>query len=282
MGRIKYICSSFISSFFGIRLLCFVLVQFLVIHNDLKEFLHFCQHVRCSPTPYVLLFLIQNFYFVMVYGLCCVYFFTEVPYMQSQQLYSIMRMGRIKWLWDKLLRIWITSFFLIVVETGLTVLLMLRNVKWSLDWGQVWYSLALTDATREYNMNISVPYQIINSYTPIQAMGKTLLLMFIVTGLIGTFMYVWSLFFSRNSAVILAGIFCVMTLVYINLGLELPFLSFLTPLEWMDLRLVDGQLSRLHPTFLGIVTAVILFFAGAAILATRKIKSMDIHLVNEE
>lgn len=202
--------------------------------------------------------------------------------MQSQQLYSIMRMGRVKWLWDKLLRVWISAFFLVVVEAGLTVLLMLRQVEWSLDWGKVWYSLALTGATGEYNMKIGVPYQIINSYTPIQAMGKTLLLMFLITGLIGTFMYVWSLLLSRSSAVIMAGIFCVMTLVYINLGLEFPFLSFITPLEWMDLRLLDGQLSQLHPSFWGIVIAVVLFFVSAAVLATGKIKSMDIHLVNEE
>lgn len=282
MGRIKYICTSFINSFFGIRLLCFVLVQSLVIHKDLKEFLQFCQHVRCPATPYVLLFLVQNFYFVMIYGFCCVYVFTEVPYMQSKQLYSIMRMGRVKWLWDKLLRIWITSFCLVVLEAGLTVLFMLRSVEWSLDWGQVWYSLALTDTAQEYNMKIGVPYHIINSYTPIQAMGKTLLLMFLITGLIGIFMYVWSLFFSRNSAVILAGIFCVMTLAYINLGSQFPFLSFIAPLEWMDLQLLDGRLSQLHPDFLGVVTGVVLFFVIAAVLATGKIKSMDIHLVNEE
>lgn len=282
MGRIKYICTGFISSFFGIRLLCFVLVQFLVIHKDLKEFLQFCQDVRYPATPYVLLFLIQNFYFIMIYGLCCVYVFTEVPYMQSKQLYSIMRMGRVKWLWDKLLRIWITAFFLVVVEVGLSVLLMLRNVEWSLDWGKVWYTLALTGNAGEYHMNIGVPYQLINSYTPIQAMGKTLLLMFLITGLIGTFMYVWSLFFSRNSAVIMAGIFCVTTLVYINLYYQLPFLSFVAPLEWMDLQLLDGQLSRLHPGFLGVVIGVVLFFVIAAVLATGKIKSMDIHLVNEE
>lgn len=282
MDRIKYICKSFINSFFKTRLLCFVLVQFVIIHHALEGFLDFCQHVRCPATPYVLLFLIQNFYFIMIYGLCCVYIFAEVPYMQSQQLYLIMRMGRVKWLWDKLLKVWLTSFFLVVVEAALTVLVMIRCAKWSLEWGDVWYSLALTDATYEYDMSIGVPYKIINSYTPMQAMGKTLLLMFVITGLIGIFMYVWSLFFSRSSAVILAGIFCVMTLVYINLGSQFPFLSFLTPLEWMDLMLLDGQLSKLHPTFLGVVIGVILFFICVAALATRKIKFMDIHLVNEE
>lgn len=138
-------------------------------------------------------------------------FFSEVPYLQSKQLYSIMRMGRRKWLWDKLLRVWLTSFFLVIVEALMIFLVMLPSVEWSTEWGKVWYSLALTDASAQYDISLIVPYQIINSYTSIQAMGCTMLLIFLVTGFIGIFMYVWSMYFSRNSAVLAAGALCVMT-----------------------------------------------------------------------
>ena len=210
------------------------------------------------------------------------YFFSEVPYMQSKQLYSIMRMGRKKWLLDKLLRILVTSLSLVLLEVLLIVVVLLPQIEWNLDWGKVWYSLALSDAAVQYDVSIIVPYQIVNAYTPMQAMGKTLLLMFLVTAFIGFFMYVWSLYFSRSSSVFAASILCVMTLVFANLSGRVDVLAFITPLEWMDLMVLDGEICKAHPTFLGVVICVLLFCIGVGIISIHRINHMDIQLVNEE
>lgn len=282
MVSLKRVWSGFVNSFFGVRLLCFVVVQFTVIHHNLTSLIDFCRQVMCQVTPYALPFLIQNYYFIFIYGVSCVYFFAEVPYLQSKQLYSIMRMGRRKWLWDKLLRVWITAFSLVIIEVLLIFLVMLPSVEWGTEWGKVWYSLALTDASAQYDVALNVPYQIMNSYTPMQAMGYTMLLMVLVTGFIGIFMYVWSMYFSRNSAVLAAGVLCVMTLVFANLSRQIEMLSFVTPLEWMNLMLLDGELCRWYPTFFDVAMFVLLFFVVVVILCTYRIKRMDIHLVKEE
>lgn len=283
MGRVKRVFMDFVNSFFGVRLLCFVLVQLTMLLHYTEALADFCVQTGCRATPYVLPFLVQNYYFVFIYGISCVYVFAEVPYLHSGQLYPMMRMGREKWLRGRLAQVWLTAFSLTVTEFLLTVAVLLPYAGTESGWGKVWYSLSLTDAGGQYNItSIGVPYHIINYYTPVQAISYTLFLMFLVTGFLGTAMYVWSLHFSRGSAVLFAGVLCVMTLVYANINGQAEFIVFLTPLEWMDLMVLDGQISRVHPVFVDVVAFITAFTVAAAVLCTYRIKHMDIHLKKEE
>ena len=282
MNRCKYIWHGFVNYFLRTPLLCFVVIQFTVIFYYLEGLRHFCKAAGQAATPYALPFMAGDYYFVVIYGLCCVYFFSGVPFLQSGQLYPLMRMGRKRWMMDKLLRIWLSATGLVCLEVLMLALVLMPWIEWSAKWGKIWYSLALTDAGYQYGVNVTVPYEIVNDYQPLQAMAYTSCLMLLLTALLGMLMFAWSLYFGRSSAIFVGCSVCVMTLVFANLSDMVRGIAFAAPMEWMNLMLLDGRICSIHPDLRWVVRGILVCGLILVSLCICRIDHIDISLEKEE
>lgn len=182
----------------------------------------------------------------------------------------------------KCLRILLASIFLVLIDFLISVVILLPNIEITSDWGKVLYSLAMTDAVVEYNIKIPIPYSLINGYTAGEATMKTLLILFLVTMIIGFIMFVFSMIWSKLASVTLGTIVAVLTIVVANMYRQVNQITYLSPLSWSNLLLIDGTICSVHPEFWEVVCVSVVICIVCVYVLYRKVKLIDFEWIKEE
>ena len=178
--------------------------------------------------------------------------YTNTPFSQRSQMYVLMRQGKMEWVLTKIVRIWLTAFFLIMIEVCLSIFLLFPRIEWTEEWGKIYYSLALTNAADDYGVFLNFSYEMINLGSPIKIMGISLLVMFVVTGLIGTVMFAISLAINRLTAAFVGTVLAIFTVVLQNVYYMAEWFSYLCPFSWINILTLYGKKYGRAPS-LGIV-----------------------------
>lgn len=282
MNKLRYVMRDFTAYVFSSRLLLFILMQLVIMHFYVKNILSFSEAVNYPVSIWIFPFLFQHVYIQFIYGISSVYFFSTVPFFQYSQLYTVVRQGRTRWMLGKCLRILLASIFLVLIDFLISVVILLPNIEITSDWGKVLYSLAMTDAVVEYNIKIPIPYSLINGYTAGEATMKTLLILFLVTMIIGFIMFVFSMIWSKLASVTLGTIVAVLTIVVANMYRQVNQITYLSPLSWSNLLLIDGTICSVHPEFWEVVCVSVVICIVCVYVLYRKVKLIDFEWIKEE
>lgn len=282
MDKVKYRVREFTNYFFQMRLLIFILIQFFIIHyysSPIKRFLILADY---PVTPWIAPFMMLNVYFLFIYGITVIYFYSNVPFMQYSQMYQLVRLGRKKWGIEKIIRIWMSAVALATIELFLSILPLVPRLELSKDWGKVIYTLAMTDAASQFNINIFFPYDIVSSFTPIKAMLLIWGILILVTGLIGMVMFSFSLLFSRTLGIVIATIIAILPIVFFNIHYQLGWIVYFSPLSWLNLSLLHGKISKIYPNIWYVFYSILGMTIILCLLSVRKIKETDFLWMREE
>ena len=282
MNKLKYFIRDFLTYFFSSRLLLFVLLQLVIMHFYLNNMILFAKEVNYPISIWVFPFLFQNVYVQFLYGISVVYFFSTVPFFQHNQLYTVIRQGRKRWIAGKCLRIVFSSVLLVFIDYLISVIILLPHIEIANNWGKVLHSLSMTNAIAEYGIKIPIPYTLISDYTVGEAITKILIILFLTTMLIGMIMFVLSVIWSKLVAVILGTTIAVLTVVVANLYQQINQITYFSPLSWTNLLMIDGTICAIHPDFGQIVFVSILLCIVCAYILHRKIKFIDFEWTREE
>ena len=179
----------------------------------------------------------SNVNMVTVYVALLGLMFSNAPFYDASSQFSLVRVGRFKWMMGQLLYVTAASFILVAVFWGTSWLVLLPKISFENDWGRIVKSIAITAALPEgYALRIGFP-SVVEIFDPI----NTALLSFCMAWLGSVFVGSLFMFFNYICGKVISftvfGIWWFFTMVpsyvaFFNWG---RFASFLSPFDFMDL-----------------------------------------------
>lgn len=272
LWQIRYSIQDFSKHFINSRLGVFIVLQTFLLQVYLAPIQRFTLQADYPVSTWIFPFLMNAMYFKLFYILGVIYVYSKVPFTQYDQMYQVIRTGRIKWAIGKIIGITISGFFLIFIEMVASVILVLPRVIFETGWGKVIYSLSVTDAIDQFNIKFNLPYEIIKNYTPFEAMGILVIVGGFVIVVIGLLMFALSLYFSRLSAAVVAMFFAILPIVMENIPGN-KWLLFLSPVSWLDLTKIASKSGVAIPTLnyiMGVLVITSILLSGLILYKIRK------------
>ena len=223
--------------------------------------------------------------FRTIISFCCVYLFSDVPFLQYSKMYSLIRMGRLRWALAQILSICETAFLFCLYMCIVPVVLCIPNVEFTGEWGKIIHTLSLTNMSQVYAINIYVPYEVLVRLKPMEAMFLAVGLSTLLISFFGVFMFAVSLVFKRNIAIVAASVVIVWSVAVYNMyPIPKKIFSNYAPVLWLDISQI-GQLfygMKRFPDLRYILLSFLLMISVSALAAMWAIRSRDLEWVNED
>lgn len=216
MDAIKFAKQEFIARICSAKTLVLLFLQAYVIHIYLKPVIRYGEDVNYPPSPWCFPFLFSNIYYLFLFILGMIYFFSNVPFMQYRNMYQVIRTGRKTWAAGEILSIIFQSVFLMFFQFLVSILCLLGHCRWESGWGKLYHTLALTNAGEYYGFLFYFPYEAMQKWSPAELTLLTLFMGTLVLAFLGILMYTASLFINRTLAVTLGGLMAVLVFVVEN------------------------------------------------------------------
>ncbi len=261
------------------RSLCLIYAGFVWVNmSSIRDFI---EATNCPVSIYIYPIMLIHIKFRTIISFCCVYLFSDVPFLQYSKMYSLIRMGRIKWALAQILSIFETAFLFCLYMCIVPVVLCIPNVEFTGEWGKIIHTLSLTNMSQVYAINIYVPYEVLVRLKPMEAMFLAVGLSTLLISFFGVFMFAVSLVFKRNIAIVAASVVIGWSVAVYNIyKLLFPY----APVLWLDISQI-GQLfygMKRFPDLRYILLSFLLMISVSALAAMWAIRSRDLEWVNED
>lgn len=238
-----------------------------------------CNLTGYNVSPWGFPFLLCNVFFATVYWGCAVYWFSDVPFKEREMMYHYARLGKLRWGVFQLIQILIRSFIFVITNFLLSILVLLPNLCMEMDWGEIYYTIALTDTNIKYNLLFEVPYKIISHYSVVEAIVFSMVSCFLCTLFLGYIMYMTSLFTSHTVAVFIGELHVITPLVSDNLAKITPEVRFFSPSAWIQITNIGYEYNYTCPSMwfvFGILgTGIVITGVICLLKVLRKKKNVD-------
>lgn len=160
-----------------------------IMMQPVKEF---AADVGYNITPVVLVFLSCDSFVQMIMVAGAVVLFSNAPFKDEAYPYLIVRSGRTAWVLGNCLYVVLTGGIYVLFLWSVTVLTTLPHIDFSMTWGKIWGTLAMTDAGNQYGVMFKVANGVRTYFGAGQALGLTLLLEWGCMCFIGICVYLWN------------------------------------------------------------------------------------------
>lgn len=212
----------------SIRFVTLGLVLCFIFDLYLRDFRANVRLMEIKANVAVLPFLQSKNYFMKIVFLGIVYFYSNVPFMEREQLFVLARLGKKQWGRRNLSYIVGSGLILTLLLALISIMGVLPVGRISLSWDAAYKTLALTAGE---NMSFFINYHIMKNFEPLPLFMLILLLDWMVITIFGMFMYAVSLLGYRTIACI-AG----MLLVFFpSIDKWVPVsLAYFSPISWLD------------------------------------------------
>lgn len=270
---------------FSIKYLAAVIVLTFINVLQVVTLRKFASMVDYSVTPWIFPFMISAAFYSLLYFALYIYFYSDAPFVQANTMYQMIRCGRIKWGIMQIENIVLSSFVFNGVGFLISAAVMFPYISPETGWGKVIYTLARTDAGRNYNISMNIPYDILRKYTPLQFLGRTLLILWLAGSFIGLLMFSVSLWFGRTAALICSSILVVLPIIMDDfVSAWRPYIMRFSPLSWTRMTEIGRYQYGIpmQPTINYILGAYMVLCVLCSAAALVRLKNVDLKWSNEE
>lgn len=256
------------------RIGCFRFVTLLIILFFIMDILLgpfradvriLAQHGNLAILP----FLQTSDFYMKVLFLGIVYFYSNIPFMNREEMLCLSRLGKERWGRRNISYIIGSSVILTCSIFIISIVEIFSVSKISLSWDSVYKTLSLTGGQ---NLQFEIPYLIIKQYEPFILMSLILFLDVMVISLIGMFMYAVSLYGYRVLACIMALLIALLPSIDSWMGGRLIYYS---PVSWLDCSNWRIGHDNLKPDLQYIVVAGIFLNVLLVIICQKRVKKME-------
>lgn len=285
MEAIKFAKQEYIARICSTKTLVLLFLQAYVIHIYLKPVIRYAEDVNYPPSPWCFPFLFSNIYFLLLFILGMIYFFSDVPFMQYRNMYQVIRTGRKTWAVGEILSITFQSVFIMVFQFLVSILCLLGHCRWETGWGKLYHTAALTNADEYYGFLFYFPYEAIQKWEPFQLIVFTLFMGTLVLSFLGILMYTVSLFLNRTIAVTL-GVF-IAVMIFIVEGVH-PLIraktAMFSPASYLMTALFGTKIhdSPVLPTINYMITVLVTGILFMAMFIIWNIKKVEFEWSKED
>lgn len=259
------------------RIYIIFIILFLYLHSMLSPITNFCLNSGYNITPYVFPYVMSQPITVVLIMLAVVLLFCDAPFIGEEQIYVIVRSGRIQWLFGSIIYIALASvaFFMLVVL--FTILILLPTLELSTQWGKVIGTFAQTSLASQYGISIPFSQTIFTCYTPQQAMLLTFFNCCSISFVLGMIIFLLNLEFAKSTGTIVS-----IVLILWQIAVKKTWTGFIrySPVSWVSLSNIDAFSNSLYPnlTYVHVVIfSMVLISICLSVLVMRK---RDIQVVN--
>ena len=217
----------------------------------------------------------QLFYFLGILILFC-----DAPFIDKQQMFVILRAGRQNWFRGKMIYIILTALFYFGVMFVISIIGLLPNVGFSMEWESVLEALSMGSELNEITGAHEISRLVIMHLSPLQATLRAYVICVLVAVLLGFLIFYLNLFGNSNLGVG-AGLFMILWNMFIEVLPTQAYYNmlYLSPVTWTDISIflkdVGGVPYWYALSFLCIADAVL------AVLITIKAKSYNMEAMEE-
>lgn len=220
----------------------------VIYYTFLSPVKRICSLTEYKVSPWGFSFLLCNVFFATVYWGCAVYWFSDVPFKEREMMYHYVRLGKLRWSIFQLLQVLLRSLVFVITNFLLSIVIMIPNVSMEMNWGKIYYTIALTDTNIKYNLQFEVPYKIISHYSVMEATFFSIASCFLCTLFLGYIMYMISLYISHTVAVFIGEIYVITPLISDNLAKINPEVRFFSPSSWMQIINIGYEYNYIYPS----------------------------------
>lgn len=221
--------------------------------------------VMATPWAFIFLFSHASVIFCFMAGI--VILFSDAPFFDKTQMFLLVRTGKRKWLMGQIIYMLAAGVMYYILLYILSLLFMAPFLTWKNEWGSIWNSLARSEIGLKFNIYLTVPAQVLNAFTPMQALGWTFGMGMLNALLLGMIMLCCNLFFKKEIGICIAlvlillpyrldfmptGLHYIATAAWMNLIYLIPDSVYQGPGLWQQLGIITGM----------IIGLVILCFMG--------------------
>lgn len=241
------------------RIYILAVLLLILLWSFLEGVLVFSKAMGYRVTPWAFPFLTNAVYVQRFMMLGLVFLFCDAPFLHEGQPYLLIRSGRVHWALGQILYIMVGTAIYFLFIAAVSALMLSPNLFASLEWGKIWGTLANTDAGQGYRVRLHIAAQIQSMYTPIQALGLSLLLQWCAGTLLGLVIFAANLCFKRALGAILASVLILFDIIIYNSMSD--YVYRFSPLSMARLTMLDATGLSLRPSL-----AYAFAFFGAAIV----------------
>ncbi len=285
MLYVRFFRQALAERIFSFRTYSVVFLQGCILYLYMRPVVRASKDMDCGAAPWAFPFLLSNIFFLLLFMAGIIYYFSDVPFMQYKNMYQVIRTGRMRWAVGQIGAIVAQAFLLMAANAVFSMLLLTGSCEYTLGWGKLYHTLALTGGSQAYRLLFFFSYETMQLFTPLELLGLTVLLGTLVIALTGLFMFAVSLYISRSAAVTAAFLMVIMIYLVENIHPLLKRqMAMFAPVNWMRVTHIG---IKIHDSFiqppvlymLAVLTAGMITCAGFICL---KIKKTEFQWYKEE
>lgn len=281
----KYIWNLYVNRFYTKRNLVLFIILFVAFDSFYVELDYACKVLDYPCSFWYFLNVMTNHFMCGAIGLSAVYLFSNAPYLNRNGMYQMIRQGKYKWLLSQLGSIILSGFSFTAVLFFTGWLRMLPHMDWTLSWGRMMKTLAVTNAASQLNVTFVLKPSFMQSMEAWQAGLLAFMLDSFVFILIGFLLLAIGLLFNRMAALIFTGILAIVPFVTNSWNLSRHLMiNLFSPVSWLQTGLfyTENMTYAEMPPVLWIWGMLAVYLALAVFLALLGIKRNHFQWNGEE
>lgn len=142
------------------------LMEFLYLYICTQNGYEFLQEQNIGITSWFFVFWSGGFYARIIMFLGVILLFCNAPFTDEQQMFVMLRVGKVRWFMGQILYIILASICYFGIIVLMTIFRFFPYIGFSLEWGD-----ALRNGSMENIFSASVPLKVLEQFSPIQAFG---------------------------------------------------------------------------------------------------------------
>lgn len=281
----KYIWNLYVNRFYGKRNLVLFIILFVAFDSFYVELDYACKVLDYPCSFWYFLNVMTNHFMCGAIGLSAVYLFSNAPYLNRNGMYQMIRQGKYKWLLSQLGSIILSGFSFTAVLFFTGWIRMLPHMDWTLSWGRMMKTLAVTNAASQLNVTFVLKPSFMQSMEAWQAGLLAFMLDSFVFILIGFLLLAIGLLFNRMAALIFTGILAIVPFVTNSWNLSRHLMiNLFSPVSWLQTGLfyTENMMYAEMPPVLWIWGMLSVYLALAVFLALLGVKRNHFQWNGEE
>ncbi len=285
MLYVRFFRQTLIERIFSSRTYSLILLHGFTLYLYMRPVIRVSKDMGCGAALWAFPFLLSNIFFLLIFMVGIVYYFSDVPFMQNKNMYQVIRTGRMMWAAGQISAIFAQAFLLMAANIAFSMLLLVGTCEYTLDWGKLYHTLALTGGAETYRFLFAFSYETMQMFSPLELLGLTVLIGTLVISFIGLFMFTVSLYINRNVAVTLAFLMVIMIYLVENIHpLLRRWSAMFAPVNWMRVTQIGMKLhdSFMQPSVSYMLAVLIAGITACAGLICIKIKRTEFQWYKEE
>lgn len=281
----KYIWNLYVNRFYTKRNLVLFIILFVAFDSFYVELDYACKILDYPCSFWYFLNIMTNHFMCGAIGLSAVYLFSNAPYLNRNGMYQMIRQGKYKWLLSQLGSIILSGFSFTAVLFFTGWIRMLPHMDWTLSWGRMMKTLAVTNAASQLNVTFVLKPSFMQSMEAWQAGLLAFMLDSFVFILIGFLLLAIGLLCNRMTALIFTGILAIVPFVTNSWNLSRHLMiNLFSPVSWLQTGLfyTENMTYAEMPPVLWIWGMLAVYLALAVVLALLAAKRNHFQWNGEE